>query len=45
MRSSSPVFLALLVLLLAAFLYDAKVASVTADRGAETARTAAAPAR
>jgi hypothetical protein len=45
MRSSSPVFLALVVLLLAAFWYDAKVASVTAARSAETARTAAEPAR
>jgi hypothetical protein len=45
MRSSSPVFLAFLVLLLAAFWYDAKVASLTAAGSVQTARTAAGPAR
>jgi hypothetical protein len=44
MRSSSPVFLALIVLVLAAFWYDAMVASVSAARSANAVRTAAAPA-
>jgi hypothetical protein len=43
MRSSSPVVLALIGLVLAAFWYDAMVASVSAARSADGARTAATP--
>jgi hypothetical protein len=45
MRSSSPVFLVLVGLVLAAFWYDAMVASVGAAHRANGARTAAAPAQ
>jgi hypothetical protein len=45
MRSSSPVFLALIGLVLAAFWYDSMIASVGAAHGANTSRTASAPER